>query len=82
MTDNVCAGELPIILSVILFEQQQLQNVAYSPTHYQSTLTSGQKMGNFRILLLVAAMGLLLLVGKCRETSPCSTGHVWGLLDN
>jgi hypothetical protein len=73
-------GELPIILSVILSEQQQLHNVARSPTQYQSTLISGQKMKNFRIMLLAVAMGLLLLAGKCTETLPCLAGQVWGLL--
>jgi hypothetical protein len=57
----------------------QLQNVARSPNQYQSTLTSCQKMRNFQILLLVTAMGLLLLVGKYTETSPCFAGQVWGL---
>jgi hypothetical protein len=52
--------------------------VTRSPTQYQPTLTSGQKM-NYRILLLVAAMGLLLLVGKCTDTPPCLTGQVWGV---
>jgi hypothetical protein len=36
-------------------------------------------MKHFGILLLVAAMGLLLFVGKCRETSPYSTGHLQGM---
>jgi hypothetical protein len=36
-------------------------------------------MKNFRILLLVAAMGLLFLACKYAETSSCLTSQVWGV---
>jgi hypothetical protein len=36
-------------------------------------------MKNFRILLLVAAMGLLLLAGKKTDPLPCLSAQVWGL---